>query len=88
MSRIIETITDTISKKPEIGIFSSMAGVALSPIAIISLISAVLGLVVTIITLTIKIIDVIDKIRNRSRGGGSEIMIGNQLYKRVDEEAK
>ena len=90
MPSIIETITDTISQKPEIGIFSSMAGVALSPLAIISLASAVLGLVVTVITLIIKIVDMVDKMHMRKHHAVTDdmIMIGNKLYKRMDEVAE
>jgi hypothetical protein len=89
MSRIMQAVADTISQKPEIGIFGSMAGVALSPIAIISLVSAVLGLVVTFITLVIKIMDMVEKVRKKKRGSvdSDEVFIDNKRYKRVlDEE--
>ncbi len=85
----MQAVADTISQKPEIGIFGSMAGVALSPIAIISLVSAVLGLIVTVITLIIKIMDMVDKVRNKKRGSivDDEVFIDNKRYKRVlDEE--
>ena len=88
MSNLIQSITDTISQKPEIGIFGSMAGVALSPIAIISLVSAVLGLIVTAITLVIKVLDMIDKVRKRKRGfvEDDEVIIDNKRYKRIMDE--
>lgn len=87
--RILQVITDTLSQKPEIGIFSSMAGVALSPIAIISLISAVLGLVVTIFTLIINVMTIREKVRHKQqhRNGDSEdVFIDNQRYRRVEDE--
>jgi uncharacterized spore protein YtfJ len=88
MSGIMQTAADTISQKPEIGIFGSMAGVALSPIAIISLVSAVLGLIVTVITLVIKIMDMVDKVRKKKRGAieSDEVFIDNKRYKRVLDE--
>jgi cell division protein FtsL len=88
MTRIIQTITDTISQKPEIGIFGSMAGVALSPVTIISLVSAVLGLVVTVITLVIKIMDIIAKVKAKRRlmGEADELIIDNKRYKRIVDE--
>lgn len=84
----MQTVADTISQKPEIGIFGSMAGVALSPIAIISLVSAVLGLVVTVITLVIKIMDMVEKVRKKKRGvvESDEVFIDNKRYKRVLDE--
>jgi hypothetical protein len=67
MFKTMASIADTLSQKPEVGIFGSVVGVALSPIAIISLVSAVLGLLITIITLIIKIIDVQEKIKIKKR---------------------
>jgi len=87
--RILQIVTDTLSQKPEIGIFSSMAGVALSPLAIISLISAVLGLVVTIFTLIINIMNIREKIRHKRQhkdGEADDIFIDNCRYRRVDDE--
>ena len=89
MPNILHSVADTISQKPEIGIFSSMAGVALSPIGIISLLSAVLGLFVTVITLTIKIMDMVEKIKLKKKGlptGDETVIIDNKRYKRVMDE--
>jgi len=92
MSRLMQIVADTISQKPEIGIFGSMAGVALSPIAIISLLSAVLGLVVTIITLVIKLMDMFKKIRenkHQDKNGEEvvdEVIIDNKRYRRIVDE--
>jgi cell division protein FtsL len=89
MSKILQAVADTISQKPEIGIFGSMAGVALSPIAIISLISAVLGLFVTVITLTIKIMDMVDKIKSKKPhrpDEEEEVFIDNKRYRRIVDE--
>lgn len=88
MSRIMQAIADTISQKPEIGIFGSMAGVALSPIAVISLLSAVLGLIVTFITLVIKVMDMIEKVKRKRHGAeeSDDIFIDNKRYKRVLDE--
>lgn len=89
MSKILQAVADTISQKPEIGIFSSMAGVALSPIAIISLISAVLGLIVTVITLVIKVADIVERLKLKKKGrptGDEEVIIDNKRYVRVLDE--
>jgi hypothetical protein len=66
-----------------------MAGVALSPIAIISLLSAILGLIVTIITLVIKVMDMVEKLKLKRKGlptGDEEVVIDNKRYKRVTDE--
>lgn len=88
MSRIMQAVADTISQKPEVGIFSSMVGVALSPVAIISLLSAVFGLIVTIITLVIKVMDITTKVKCKRAGlisGGEEVIIDNKRYKLVPD---
>ena len=74
-----EVIADTLSHNPELGVFSSMLGVALSPIAIISLISACLGLMITVITLIIKIMDIIEKIKRKKRKRADELDEDNYM---------
>lgn len=96
MTGVLKSVADTISQKPEIGIFGSMAGVALSPIAIISLISAILGLFVTLITLIIKVIDIAEKMRDKKGNKGKahtpplpdddDIIIDNKRYRRIIDE--
>ena len=88
----IQTITDTISQKPEVGIFGSFMGVALSPIELISLISAALGLLITIFTIIIKFMDLHQRIRDRKRRRYQKlqryenIVIDGKTYQRVIEE--
>lgn len=67
MLKAVEALADTLSQKPEVGIFGSVVGVALSPVMIISLISAILGLITVILTLTIKIMDISNKIKEKKR---------------------
>lgn len=89
MSNVLQTVADTISQKPEIGIFGSMLGVSLSPIAIISLVSAVLGLCVTVITLIIKIMDIWEKIQKKKRANtvlDDDVIIDNKRYRMIPDE--
>lgn len=65
MSTSIQNVVDTLSNKPEVGVFGSMVGVAFSPTAIISLISASIGLIVAVITVIIKIMDLYAKIQDK-----------------------
>ncbi len=90
MSNIAQAVVDTLSSKPEIGIFASMTGVALSPTAIISLISAIIGLLVAILTVTIKILDLYRKLKRRDgiMVDDEYILIGGKRYRKeeVQEE--
>lgn len=89
MSNVLQTVADTISQKPEVGVFGSMLGVALSPIAIISLISAVLGLCVTIITLIIKVMDIWEKIQKKRKANtvlDDDVIIDNKRYRMIPDE--
>ena len=91
MSNVLQSIADTISQKPEVGIFGSILGVALSPIMIISLFSAIFGLLVTVVTLTIKIIDLVAKINERKRykriiqDDVEIVVVGDKKYQRIEE---
>ena len=90
MSNIPQAVVDTLSSKPEIGIFASMTGVALSPTAVISLISAIIGLMVAILTVTIKIMDLYRKLKRRSgvEVDDEYILIDGKRYRKeeVQEE--
>jgi len=65
MSDIIKTLTDTITQRPQVGVFSSMAGIALSPVEMITLVSALMGLILAILTLTIKVIEIFERMHDR-----------------------
>lgn len=84
----VQTIADTLSNKPEVGIFGSMVGVAMSPAQVISLISAILGFLVALITVAIKVMDFFQKIKSKKEGVTDDyIIIDGHRYKReVDEE--
>jgi hypothetical protein len=90
MSNIAQVVVDTLSNKPEIGIFASMTGVALSPTAIISLISAIIGLLVAVITVIIKIMDLYHKMKRRGNVlmDDEYVLIDGKRYKKeeVQEE--
>lgn len=95
MSRILQAAIDTISNKPEIGIVTSLAGVAISPIEIISILSAILGLSVTFLTLIIKIIDMWLITRKKAKEGSSDVVaksadliqVNGKLYHSLIDEA-
>lgn len=94
MSKIAQAVADTLSQKPEVGIFGSMVGVALSPVAIISLLSAVFGLIVTVITLVIKVMDMYERIHQKKKAEAAgppatdEIIIGGKHYKLAEDGVK
>lgn len=88
MIRAIQSITDTLSNKPEVGVFASMFGVALSPTIVISLISAILGLIIAIITVIIKVMDLYSKLKhNKYRMISNDfIRIDGHLYRKHDDD--
>jgi hypothetical protein len=93
MNKAIQIIADTLSKKPEVGVFGSMVGVALSPAAIISLISAILGLIVAVITVIIKVMDLIHKLRLRrgevhAQPDDEYIVVEGRRYRREEVESE
>ena len=93
MSRILQAVIDTISIKPEIGIFTSVAGVAVSPVDTIGILSAILGLSVTFLTLIIKIMDIWisghKKLKENSDGIAKVadlIQVNGKLYRSTIDE--
>ena len=67
MSQIIETIGDTLTKRPEVGIISSIAPFTMSTTEVLQLVGVILGLIIAIITGILKGIELKDKLSERKR---------------------
>ena len=93
MSKALQVIADTLSQKPEVGVFGSMVGVALSPAAVISLVSAILGLIVAVITVVIKVMDLVHKMKLRRnevhvQPDDAYIIVDGRRYRREEVESE
>lgn len=62
---LITQVADTLTKKPEYGIISSMLSISMSATDVLQLIGVVLGLFIAIITATLKVMELRDRIRER-----------------------
>jgi MFS superfamily sulfate permease-like transporter len=65
---LINQVTDTLTKKPEYGIISSMLSISMSTTDLLQLIGIILGLFIAVITAILKVIELREKIREKKRG--------------------
>jgi uncharacterized membrane protein YidH (DUF202 family) len=64
---MVQLLTDTLSRKPLLGIVGSFISVGMSANEVIEFIGLCLGLFIAIITAIIKVYDLIDRIREKRR---------------------
>jgi hypothetical protein len=62
---IITQVTDTLTKKPEYGIISSMLSISMSATDVLQLVGVLLGLFIAIITAILKVMELRDRIREK-----------------------
>jgi MFS superfamily sulfate permease-like transporter len=62
---LITQVADTLTKKPEYGIISSMLSISMSATDVLQLIGVILGLFIAIITAILKVMELRDRIRER-----------------------
>lgn len=65
VSKIFLQITDTLSKRPEYGIASSLLSVTMNPTELMQFIGMALGIVIAGITAILKIIELRDRLKDR-----------------------
>lgn len=63
---ILNQITETLSRKPEYGILSSMFSITMSATDFLQLIGVLLGLFIAIITAILKVMELRDKIKEKN----------------------
>ena len=66
-SQIAQAVSDTLTKKPEYGIVSSMLSITMSTTQVLQFIGIVLGLFIAVITAVLKIIELKDKLAERKK---------------------
>lgn len=64
---LITQLTDTLTKKPEYGILSSMLSITMSATDLLQLIGVILGLFIAVITAILKVMELRDRIREKKR---------------------
>ena len=62
---LITQLTDTLTKKPEYGILSSMLSITMSATDLLQLIGVILGLFIAVITAILKVKELRDRIREK-----------------------
>jgi MFS superfamily sulfate permease-like transporter len=62
---LITQLTDTLTKKPEYGILSSMLSITMSATDLLQLIGVILGLFIAVITAILKVMELRDRIREK-----------------------
>jgi MFS superfamily sulfate permease-like transporter len=66
-STIVSQITDTLSKKPEYGIVSSILSISLSATDILQFIGIIIGLFIAMITAVLKVMELREKLKERRK---------------------
>ena len=62
---IVYQVVDTLTKRPEYGIVSSMLSVSMNPTQMLQLIGIILGLFIAVITAVLKVIELKDKLKEK-----------------------
>jgi hypothetical protein len=65
MKDTLAQITDTLSRKPEYGLVSSMLSISMSATEVLQFIGVVLGLFIASITAVLKVMELIDKLKEK-----------------------
>ena len=66
-SLLLASITDTLTRKPEYGIVSSLLSISMSTTELLQTAGVILGLFIAVITAVLKIIELKDKLRERRK---------------------
>lgn len=64
---LLSQVADTLTKKPEYGIISSMLSITMSATDFLQFVGVVLGLFIAIITATLKVMELMDRIREKRK---------------------
>lgn len=66
-SQLLNSVADTLTKKPEYGIVSSMLSISMSTTEVLQLVGVIIGLFIAVITAVLKIIELKDKLSERRK---------------------
>ena len=82
-SQLLNSVADTLTKKPEYGIVSSMLSISMSTTEMLQLVGVVIGLFIAVITAALKVIELKDKLAERRKAKRLKKLVEDA---RVDEE--
>jgi MFS superfamily sulfate permease-like transporter len=82
-SPLLQSVSDTLTKKPEYGIVSSMLSISMSTTEMLQLVGVVIGLFIAVITAILKIIELKDKLAERRKAKRLKKLVEDA---RLDEE--
>jgi hypothetical protein len=66
-SQLLNSVADTLTRKPEYGIVSSMLSITMSTTEMLQLVGVIIGLFIAVITAILKIIELKDKLAERKK---------------------
>lgn len=66
-SQLLTSVADTLTRKPEYGIVSSMLSITMSTTEMLQLVGVIIGLFIAVITAILKIIELKDKLAERKK---------------------
>ncbi len=82
-SQLLQSVSDTLTKKPEYGIVSSMLSISMSTTEMLQLVGVVIGLFIAVITAVLKVIELKDKLAERRKAKRLKKLVEDA---RVDDE--
>ena len=74
-NQLLNSVADTLTKKPEYGIVSSMLSITMSTTEVLQLVGVIIGLFIAVITAILKIMELKDKLRDRRKAKRLKKMI-------------
>ena len=74
-NQLLNSVADTLTKKPEYGIVSSMLSITMSTTEVLQSVGVIIGLFIAVITAILKIMELKDKLRERRKAKRLKKMI-------------
>jgi hypothetical protein len=66
-NQVLNSVADTLTKKPEYGIVSSVLSISMSTTQMLQLVGVILGLFIAVITAVLKVIELREKLAERKK---------------------
>lgn len=66
-SQLMNSVADTLTRKPEYGIVSSMLSITMSTTELLQLVGIIIGLFIAVITAVLKVMELREKLAERKK---------------------